>query len=60
VDVGVEQIEDLVAAIKTCRADALRAWGDDPIEVLASALRYAVVAKEDSVFGVGDFSMIEA
>ena len=51
--------EKLVAAIKTGKARALRRWGKS-IEVLAGALRYAIVAGEGMQFGIGDFSMIEA
>jgi DNA polymerase bacteriophage-type len=58
VDIATEDIENLVDAIKTCDADALLHWGK-PIEGLASALRFALVAAEGMQFGAGDFSAIE-
>jgi DNA polymerase len=51
-------IEALVAAVKTGDPEALHRWGE-PIEVLMSALRYALVAADGTLFGAGDFSMIE-
>jgi DNA polymerase len=58
VEVTVDEIEELVVAIKTGEADALRRWGD-PLEVLTGALRYALIPVEGSLFGVGDFVQIE-
>jgi DNA polymerase len=58
VDIAVDDIEALVAAIKTGDGAALTRWGS-PIDVLMSALRFAVVAADGSQFGVGDFSQIE-
>ncbi len=52
--------EALVAAIKTGEANSLRPWGKPPLEVLAGALRFAVIAQAEAVLGTGDFSMIEA
>jgi hypothetical protein len=50
--------EAVVAAIKTGSIDAVRPWGD-PIDVLVSSLRYALVA-QNGLFGAGDFASIEA
>jgi DNA polymerase len=58
VDIAPNEIEDLVATVKSFDLEALARWGE-PIEVLASALRFALVAAEGARFGVGDFSMIE-
>jgi DNA polymerase len=58
VDIAPHEIEDLVAAVKASNLEALARWGE-PIEVLASALRFALLAAEGAQFGVGDFSMIE-
>jgi DNA polymerase len=58
VDIDHEEIEDLVAAVKTGDPEELTRWGE-PIEVLASGLRFALVAAGGCQFGVGDFSMIE-
>jgi DNA polymerase len=51
-------IEELVAVVKTGDSTGLERWGP-PIEVLMSALRYALVATDGARFGAGDFSMIE-
>jgi len=51
--------EELVAAVKTADAGALRRWGN-PIDVLVSGLRHAIVAQGDAMFGAGDFATIEA
>jgi DNA polymerase len=51
--------EELVAAVKTGELDALRRWGE-PIDVLVSGLRHALVAQNGAVFGAGDFATIEA
>jgi hypothetical protein len=37
----------------------LRRWGK-PVDVLVSGLRHALIATDGSMFGAGDFSMIEA
>jgi DNA polymerase len=58
VDIAVNDIETLVAVIKSKDPAALLRWGQ-PIEVLASALRFALTAAEGAQFGVGDFAMIE-
>jgi DNA polymerase len=58
VDITTDEIEEVVTAIKNGKADALRRWGE-PLEVLASALRFALVAAEGSQYGAGDFAMIE-
>jgi DNA polymerase len=58
VEIAADDIENLVAAVKTGDPAALRQWGE-PIEVLGSALRFALVADDGAVFGCGDFSMIE-
>src|SRR4029077_1680220 len=58
VDIDPGEIEELVAAVKTSDPDALTRWGE-PIEVLSSTLRHALVADAGALFGVGDFSMIE-
>ena len=50
--------EELAAAVKTGDPDALRRWGQ-PVEVLVSALRHALVAADGAMFGSGDFSAIE-
>jgi DNA polymerase bacteriophage-type len=55
----IDDPEALVAAVKTGEADALRPWGE-PLEVLAGALRLAIVTQHGALFGVGDYSMIEA
>jgi DNA polymerase len=52
--------EALVAAVKTGNPDALRPWGDDPIQVLVSSLRHALVARDGAMLGSGDFATIEA
>jgi len=57
--VTIEDPEELVAAIKTGDADALRKWGE-PIEVLVSSLRHAIAAQGDALLGAGDFETIEA
>jgi len=57
--ITVEDPEDLVAAVKTGDADALRKWGE-PIEVLVSSLRHAITAQGDALLGAGDFETIEA
>jgi DNA polymerase len=59
VDIDPGEIEDVVAAVKTGDAAALDRWGK-PIDVLTSALRFALVAADGAQFGVGDFRMIEA
>jgi DNA polymerase len=51
--------EGIVEAVKTRKAEALDRWGQ-PLEVLAGSLRLTIVAKDDALFGIGDFSMIEA
>jgi DNA polymerase len=51
--------EELVAAVNTGDVDALRRWGN-PIDVLISGLRHALVAQGDALFGAGDFATIEA
>jgi DNA polymerase len=51
--------EELVAAVKTGDVGALRRWGN-PIDVLVSGLRHAIVAQGDALFGAGDFATIEA
>jgi DNA polymerase len=58
VEIDKDEIESLVAAVKAFDTDALAQWGE-PIEVLASGLRFALVAADGCQFGVGDFSMIE-
>jgi DNA polymerase len=58
VEIALGDIENLVGAVKTFDLNALARWGE-PIEVLASALRFALVAADGCQFGVGDFSMIE-
>jgi DNA polymerase len=58
VDVDPEEIEELVTAIKTGEAETLTRWGK-PLDVLASALRHALVAEKGKRFGVGDFATIE-
>jgi DNA polymerase len=58
VEIDPSEIEELVAAVKTENPGALRRWGE-PIDVLTSALRFALTATEGTRFGVGDFSMIE-
>jgi DNA polymerase len=58
IEIRKDEIEELVAAVKTGDARTLLRWGA-PIEVLASSLRFAITATEGTVFGVGDFSMIE-
>jgi DNA polymerase len=52
-------------AVKTGDAEALRPWSDPeqpfrPLDILSSALRLAIVAREGAQLGIGDFSMIEA
>jgi DNA polymerase len=80
VDIPVAEIEDVVVAVKTGNPKALDRWTDKekglgPIDVLASSLRFAIVAGNpcatgnssesmietagSPMFGVGDFSMIE-
>jgi DNA polymerase bacteriophage-type len=58
VEIGSEEIESVVEAVKTGDPESLCRWGT-PVEVLASSLRYAVTAADGAMFGVGDFSMIE-
>jgi DNA polymerase len=58
VEIDPDEIEELVAAVKTEDPEALRRWGE-PIDVLTSALRFALVAAEGARFGAGDFSMVE-
>ena len=58
IEIDVGEIEELVSAVKAGDPAALRQWGE-PIEVLASGLRHALVAAEGAQFGAGDFSMIE-
>jgi DNA polymerase len=58
VEIKSKEIEILVTAVKTGDPGALLPWGA-PIEVLASALRFAILARADAVFGAGDFSQIE-
>jgi len=57
--VTIEDPEELVAAIKTGDAAALREWGE-PVEVLVSSLRHAIAAQGDALLGSGDFETIEA
>jgi DNA polymerase len=52
--------EALVAAVKSGDPEALRPWGEQPLDVLAGSLRLAIVAHEGSLLGIGDFSLIEA
>jgi hypothetical protein len=58
VEIDRADIEELAAAVKTRVPAALTPWGK-LIEVLASALRHALVAAEGAQFGAGDFLMIE-
>jgi DNA polymerase len=58
VDITPDEIDDVVAAVKTGEVSALDRWGK-PIDVLTSALRFAFVAAEGAKFGAGDFSLIE-
>jgi DNA polymerase len=67
IDIAVDGIEELVEAIKA--ASNLERWCEpaepggkrkSPIEVLASALRFALKAGDGMEFGCGDFAMIEA
>lgn len=58
VEIKPEEIESVVAAIKTADPDSLRPWGP-PLEVLASSLRFVLAAAEGKQFGAGDYSMIE-
>jgi DNA polymerase len=58
VEIDKDEIENLVAAVKAVDIDALARWGE-PIEVLSSALRFALMAADGCQFGVGDFSLIE-
>jgi hypothetical protein len=58
VDIADDEIEELVEAVKDGDPAALARWGD-PLEVLSSALRFALTAAEGTQFGIGDFSMIE-
>jgi DNA polymerase len=58
VDIDLEEIEDVVAAVKAGDLDTLARWGE-PIEVLASGLRFALVAADGCQFGGGDFMTIE-
>jgi DNA polymerase len=59
VDIAPGEIEDVVAAVKTGEPAALDRFGK-PIDVLVSALRYALTAAEGMQLGSGDFSEIEA
>ena len=56
--IEVDDPEELVAAIKTRDLGALRPWGE-PVEVLVSSLRHAIIGQDDALLGAGDFSMIE-
>jgi DNA polymerase len=58
IEIDPDEIEELVIAVKTGDPAALARWGE-PVEVLMSALRFALVAAEGVRFGAGDFSMIE-
>jgi DNA polymerase len=58
IEIDPDEIEELVTAVKTGDPAALARWGE-PVEVLMSALRFALVAADGAQFGVGDFSMIE-
>jgi DNA polymerase len=58
VNIDPDDIEELVAAVKTANPAMLTQWGE-PLDVLMSALRFALVAAEGAQFGVGDFGMIE-
>jgi DNA polymerase len=58
VDIDPNDIEELVAAVKTGDPEALKRWGE-PIDVLTSSLRFALTAADGAQFGAGDFSMIE-
>jgi DNA polymerase len=58
VEIDPDEIEEVVARVKSGNPVALERWGN-PLEVLASGLRFALTAAEGTQFGVGDFSMIE-
>jgi len=58
--VKIDDPEALVAAVKTGDVNALRPWGDDLIDVLVSGLRHALIARDGTVLGSGDFATIEA
>jgi DNA polymerase len=58
VDIADGEIEELVEVVKRRDPAALARWGD-PLEVLSSALRFALTAADGARFGIGDFSMIE-
>jgi DNA polymerase len=58
VEIAPGEIEEVVIAVKGGDSAMLERWGN-PLEVLASALRYALTAAEGASFGIGDFSQIE-
>jgi DNA polymerase len=58
VDIDIGEIEQLVDTVKAGDAAALTRWGE-PLEVLSSALRFALVAADGHRFSGGDYSMIE-
>jgi DNA polymerase len=58
IDIDPNDIETLVAAVKTGDPKALKRWGE-PIDVITSSLRFALTAADGAQFGVGDFGMIE-
>jgi DNA polymerase len=58
IEIEPGEIEDVVTAVKSGDPAALECWGQ-PLEVLASVLRYALVAADGMQFGCGDFSLIE-
>ena len=59
VDIDPDEIEDLVAAIKTGDPDALRPLGRSRSRCWRVRCASRIVAADGSLFGVGDFSMIE-
>jgi DNA polymerase len=58
VEIDPDEIEEFVVAVKTEDPAALARWGE-PLDVLMSGLRFALVAADEAQFGVGDFAMIE-
>jgi DNA polymerase len=52
--------EALVTAVLSRDPAMLRPWSEQPLEVLAGALRLAITAREGSMLGGGDFALIEA
>jgi DNA polymerase len=59
VTIDPEEVEEVVAAVKTGDPEALTRWGK-PRDVLMSSLRFALIPGEALHFGVGDWTMIEA